>query len=1528
MNTRRNLAAAVIALVASAAALLAAAAPTIKTERKPWGTDYTLVASDGPGDVTLVSVRPKCTKYASQMANMYSDDEYGVGVRAWDIRDEMVQSGGELKVIVKGGRPGATASVIEGPRETLAERFAAAGRAHGAPINLHGGPFAGADEDTRLSYMFAEVTSKSCEDYIELARRGGQGVLHFHGWWSSLGHYPVNTKYFPGGIADLTAAAAKVHAAGLKVGMHTLSGCIDFKDRCLSTDAVRDLQHVARYTLAADIAEDATELTVKEKPVSSHDRVMTYSGNGNVVRIGSELIQYDDFTTEPPYVFKGLKRRWCGSRGGAHKAGEAVDYLRQRYLSFYPEPGTALGDEVAEAIAGVFNACKGDQIYFDGSEGMGTRYNIDWMRHRLFRAIGRDILVEASHIGLHNWYFHSRLNAWDYPSWNLNAFNDLHAAINSTVRKADLLVPQMGWWAPLTARPLARAHLREEIEYVAGKTAALDASFAISGVEEAFGPPPWLRLDQLTILGWYEGMRTAHSFSPDALAKLGVPGDEYRLRADADGVWRLQRAFRNIHRVSGEGTTRWEVSSRAAAPAALRVEALFGADEGRDDVVLLPAGKFPKKTWAFPYLDAKDRGAFVFDVKGDGSGRTLVFTVKSPREFTAATSEHRVKIDFTGWRRITVLARERDAAPNAPLPLRYVIYRTALKLDHISEVSFAWDGGENAPPLEIGEVRACLVKKQSADRPVLAVGGREIEVPFSLEPDESAELEGGWWTKYSATGEPMRREHGPDVALAAGATSVEWRSPARAEVIVTALGEKSDALAAGADMPEFSFMRPQPYAPARGFSSLAPMPVEPGAMRQVRLELMGAIDRPAVTVAGKTVTFPVTMKPGDRLLCRDGRRWLLRDAKRKTLAEGALSEPLPVISAPAEAAISCAKPDAADVRVLLSTRRVAAPRGLKIVQLDLARQMETCSFVSNYIDRVSALGYDTLQLYLEGRVATKTFSLPEGERYTADQMRGIVAHAASRGMTVVPVVSLLGHAEQFFRYPGQDEYLEKGGECVRLGNGRDTFCLSNPATREFLSRYIADLCEIFPGPYFHAGFDEAWNSGTCPRCREKEKRDELFAECVLFAHDLLGRHGKRMWMWDDFFSFHPKAFEKMPKDIVMCHWNYEEDVSDRGTRINFAGRRREDVLAKYAALGYDAIPCCWFRTHLNVVQLASYARRNKTFGFMVTQWEDLIDGFHGGVFPCVVATSLLLDEPERYLTEDVFTEASRRIFPSLSETEHMAVSSLLRSRADELAISVLRASALTPGAGEVDPDAMSERALLDDVVMRGETAAAKARLERAEALLSDPRRTKAEVKAAAASLRPLAANLRRLAERRSRQFALWRPGCTPLKVAEPLLKKAEKAEALAAAAATAAPDEKRLEMELTLVDRYGIPRWNVFGRFGGKWREIASGCWKPSEGQHPAFTARTTFKSETMPDALRLDYHGYGDALLRFVSVEDRSSRVVPAKVTATSGDVENPECILDDDYSAVRFGKFGFLEAFYDKAKQEKVSSLTVEMK
>ena len=613
--------------------------------------------------------------------------------------------------------------------------------------------------------------------------------------------------------------------------------------------------------------------------------------------------------------------------------------------------------------------------------------------------------------------------------------------------------------------------------------------------------------------------------------------------------------------------------------------------------------------------------------------------------------------------------------------------------------------------------------------------------------------------------------------------------------------------------------------------------------------------------------------------------------------------------------------------LLLSAFAEAKP--LRIVQLDLARQMETTSFISNYIDRVSAWGFDTLQLYLEARVGTKTFSLPEGERYTPGQMRGIVAHAAEKGMTVVPVVSLLGHAEQFFRYPGCDEYMEKGGANSRLGDGRNTFCLSNPKTRAFLSAYLKDLVEIFPGPYFHAGFDEAWNSGTCDLCREKEKRDELFAECVVFAHGELKKLGKRMWMWDDFFAFHTKALDRVPRDVVMCHWCYDAKISQRGTRINFAGRLREDMLEKYAQLGFEVIPATWYRTG-NIRTMADYSRHYPLFGTLITQWEDLIPNFHGGSFPRVLAASLLWNDPAKWLSADPFEEAVRLLLPSLSETEVLAAVALLDDPDNPLAVETLRRSSLRPGRDEVPSDPLCERALLDDIFLRGETAVLKARVAAAESRLDDVRRSAEDVRAAKEAVRGTFARYEALAWRRGAERAAWRRGCSPDLARTEVTNALAAAKALLARPEAVAPaDEKRLEMDFVMVDFYGVPFWNVYGKFGEEWREIANVGWqsKPGDGDWAAYEKKFTFKAAELPSAVRIEYRGYGHAGLSYLAVEDRSSRRLPKRIVSVSGDVKDPANVLVDDLSTVWFGEFDFHPAFFDKAKADRRSILEVEL-
>ena len=226
--------------------------------------------------------------------------------------------------------------------------------ASGRPRTPSGGAWALGAEATRGSYLNANVNAASLDDWIDLAERGGFDVLHFRErWYAHRGHYPVSSSEWPGGIAQMKAAVEKIHSVGLRAGLHTLTACIDPKDSWVAGPENVHLIAYETYTLAEDVAPDATSMTVNEPPRKKHDTVFTYSGNGNAIRIGNEIVQFSGFTEKPPYRYTGLVRGAFGTKPAAHAKGDEAAYLQQRYLAFYPKPDSPLADAVADAIAAV-----------------------------------------------------------------------------------------------------------------------------------------------------------------------------------------------------------------------------------------------------------------------------------------------------------------------------------------------------------------------------------------------------------------------------------------------------------------------------------------------------------------------------------------------------------------------------------------------------------------------------------------------------------------------------------------------------------------------------------------------------------------------------------------------------------------------------------------------------------------------------------------------------------------------------------------------------------------------------------------------------------------------------------------------------------------------------------------------------------------------------------------------------------------------------------------------------------------------
>ncbi len=752
-------------------------------------------------ELTFLTLELPPGKYRNRMSGLVAGEEFGVCVRALNL-DTQVTLGGSpptLRAIgsKKYGLAGAKAALVACPTRELRTVLQEMVQTEGVPQSSLGGPWALDAEDCRGSYLFARVSESDVDRWIDLALRGGFTHVHFSGWGKSLGHYEPSERLFPNGLEGMKMCVRKIHNAGLKAGMHTLTGCIATNDPWVTPVPDARLAADATYALAADMDEQSDTILTVEKP-GKHDVIWAYASRGNVIRIGEELIHYAAISYEEPYGFLNCTRGAFGTTVSAHEKGATADHLRSVYRAFYPDEDSTLVGDVADCIARVYNECEMDQIYMDGAEGMGGWHRVAVMRDAIYAKLERPALVEASCWGHWSWYYHSRVGAWDHPKWGMKQFHDMHCEQIPYYRKGGLLQAQLGWWVVLGPSGFNRPEMPDEMEYFCAKTLANEVPMSVQGIG-ALGRPANARMPEyLTIAGRYERLRLASYFTEAVKERLREPGAEFRLHQADDGEWEFVPTDYPEHRVTGlaNGANAWTVSNRfGRQPLKLRIEALHAAYpyDSEDALLIADFGDIAEFTvhtnasgvthtlersteqvkvgevsacfsatstrdareggWAkagrrfSPHLSMQQCDAVGVWIHGDGKGELLNIQLSNPREYQHAYAEHYVTVDFEGWRYFELLLREQDAARYRdyqwPYYSQHGVFRTRLTRDHVSELNLYFNDlppGDTAT-VYLSPLKALRTTTVELRNPTLQVNGQKLTVPVTLQSGSYLELE-------------------------------------------------------------------------------------------------------------------------------------------------------------------------------------------------------------------------------------------------------------------------------------------------------------------------------------------------------------------------------------------------------------------------------------------------------------------------------------------------------------------------------------------------------------------------------------------------------------------------------------------------------------------------------------------------------------------------------------------------------------------------------------------------------------------
>jgi len=229
-------------------------------------------------------------------------------------------------------------------------------------------------------------------------------------------------------------------------------------------------------------------------------------------------------------------------------------------------------------------------------------------------------------------------------------------------------------------------------------------------------------------------------------------------------------------------------------------------------------------------------------------------------------------------------------------------------------------------------------------------------------------------------------------------------------------------------------------------------------------------------------------------------------------------------------------------------------RGL---MLDVCRHWMPVEVIKRNLEAMAAVKLNVLHWHLSEdqgfRVESKRYPRlhelgSNGDYYTQDQVREIVAFARDRGIRVIPEFDVPGHSGAWF--PGYPELASAAGPFTLGGRGGSVMDPSKESTYAFLDGFIGEMTQLFPDPYFHIGGDEvsprAWNQSESIQAfaKEHELKDAPAIQ-VYFNQRLLKivqKYGKTMVGWDEILV------PGLPTDAVIQSWRGQKSLSEAASK--------------------------------------------------------------------------------------------------------------------------------------------------------------------------------------------------------------------------------------------------------------------------------------------------------------------------------------------------------------------------------------------
>jgi len=264
--------------------------------------------------------------------------------------------------------------------------------------------------------------------------------------------------------------------------------------------------------------------------------------------------------------------------------------------------------------------------------------------------------------------------------------------------------------------------------------------------------------------------------------------------------------------------------------------------------------------------------------------------------------------------------------------------------------------------------------------------------------------------------------------------------------------------------------------------------------------------------------------------------------------------------------------------------------------------------------------------------------LRDSAALSKSDVKDILKACKKNGIAVIPQINLLGHQSWAAKtnnllkvYPEFDEtpwVKMPAPKDYKWPNDDNLYCKSycplSPGVHKIVFDLVDEIMDVFEAKGFHAGMDEVFYLGDdkCPRCAGRDKA-VLFANEVQTIRDHLAEQNRELWIWGDrlidgrttgigmwagSYNDTYRAVDLIPRDVVICDWQYDQD---------------NQTAVYFALKGLRVVTCTWNRPQVAVNQVKDLYRsraisskelKSRFYGIAETVWSppvQFLNGYYG-----------------------------------------------------------------------------------------------------------------------------------------------------------------------------------------------------------------------------------------------------------------------------------------------------------------------------